>query len=238
VVPYALSLIAANDLTWRPSPTLQLFTAYTAALDRRVATHYLSQDAPDALLVHFGQVDGRNPVWDTPEAWRAVLAAYRFEAVAPDRKLILLRRRERPLRWSFEEVGVVALGVGEWLDVPPTPSGFGFLFAEIEAEPSFRGRMQSLLLRSAPLHAEVVWDAARRRYRLVPGTAAGGILLAPLPRGAGAIERIARGQSSPRAERVRVVAADGERSWAGVRLRLVAGRLLEGGLDAALPYPE
>jgi hypothetical protein len=239
VVPFALSLIAANDLAWRPSPTLQLYTAYTAALDRRVATHYLSPSAPDALLVHFGQVDGRNPVWDTPVTWRAVLAAYRHEAVAPDRPLILLRRRERPLRWSFEEVGVVALGVGQWLDVPPTPPGFDFLFAELEAVPTFRGRMQAFLLRSAPLHADVAWDAVRRRrYRLVPGTAAGGILLAPLPRGPGAIERIARGQFSPRAERVRVVAVDGGRSWAGVRLRLVAGRLLEGGPDAALPYPE
>ena len=84
VVPYALSLIAANELSEQRE---------------RVRRRARSQGG-DALcfaarsrggLVHFGQVDRRNPFWDTPATWRSILADYRFEGVA-----LGLRRRAQP----------------------------------------------------------------------------------------------------------------------------------------------
>jgi hypothetical protein len=226
VVPWALGLVAANDLRWTPNPTLQLYSAYTERLDQRVAAHFASARAPEALLVHFGQVDDRNPFWDTPRTWRAVLAAYRFEAVAPDRPLVLLRRRDRPARWVLELAGTLPAPLGAWVPLPAAPPGFDHLFAEVEVSPTARGRLETLLLRTAPFSAQLeLEDGTRRTFRLVPGTLSGGILVDPAPRGIGAFARIASGQSSPRASRMRWFSPRGHPAWRDATVRLVAGRL-------------
>jgi hypothetical protein len=225
-IPWELSLIAANDLAWRPNPTLQLYSAYTERLDARAAAHFASERAPEALLVHFGRVDGRNPLWDTPATLRAILGGYRFDAVAPDRALVLLRRRRVPARWVREPAGTLAAPLGEWLPVPETPAGFDYLFAEIEVPPSPLGRLEAVLLRTAPLSAELeLEDGSRRTFRLVPGTLPGGILLSPAPRGIEAFARIARGEPSPRTARLRLLPRRGPPAWSDATIRLVAARL-------------
>jgi hypothetical protein len=184
-LPWRLGYLAANDLRWRPSPTLQLFAAMTAPLDRRLADHYCGGAAPDRLLIRFEGIDGRNLTWDTPLAWRAIAACYEpdpdatEEAGSGERRVRALRRRASPASWQWAELGEVEAPVGEWVAVP---DGEGIVFAELRIERAALGRLAGLVRPAAPLWAEVELPAGRReRWRLVRPTAPGGVQLSPLP---------------------------------------------------------
>jgi hypothetical protein len=185
VLPWRLGYLAANDLRWRPSPTLQMFAAMTAPLDRRLADHYCGETAPDRLLLRYEGIDGRNLVWDTPLAWRAIAACYEpdpeasEEAGSGERRLRPLRRRASPGSWEWSGLGEIEVPMGEWARVP---DGDGIVFAELTIQRAALGRLAGLVRPAAPLSLEVELPAGRReRWRLVRGTAPGGLQLAPLP---------------------------------------------------------
>ncbi|MDQ3014233.1 MAG: hypothetical protein M3X11_26440, partial [Acidobacteriota bacterium] len=46
-VPWEINYCPANDLRWNPTPTLQLYTAYTAWLDNWDAEHFIDRRTPD-----------------------------------------------------------------------------------------------------------------------------------------------------------------------------------------------
>jgi len=179
VLPWELSYLPANGLRWVPSPTLQLYATLTRRLDNLTARHFAGAAAPDLLLTQGDSIDGRNLLWDTPETWRAILAAYELDPRRPAPDLLALRRRPRPLSWRLEPRGEIVVPAGRWLDVPSTTVG-SWTFAALELSPSWRGRLGRWLLGLAPLLVETVDDHGNRRtVRILAETAPGGLLLAP-----------------------------------------------------------
>jgi hypothetical protein len=178
-IPAELSLLAANDLRWVPSPTLQLYIAYTAALDERVARHFASAGAPDVLLARYEAIDGRHPLWDPPATWAAILRCYAPES-SPRPDLVVLRRRPRPAPWRAKDAGSMRFAVGDWIDVPAAPD---LLFAELDLKPTLAGRLRAALFRVPPVEAVVQFaDGRKKRWRILPDTARDGLLMQPLPR--------------------------------------------------------
>lgn len=180
VLPLELSLIAANHLPWVPTPTLQLYVAYSPRLDRWDAEHFRQGHGADLLLVENRAIDRRQMLWDTPETWRAILERYELDPRRPRPGWIVLRKRKRPAAFHLERAGERRFSLGEPLEVP---SGPGWLFAELHIEPSARGKLAAAFWRVLPLFAETTYaDGGKRTWRLVPATASGGLLLAPAAR--------------------------------------------------------
>jgi hypothetical protein len=178
-VPQELTLLAANRLRWIPSPTLQLYIAYTAALDARCAAHFAGARAPDLLLLRYDSIDGRNPLWDPPAAWAAILQHY-SAAPSPLPDLFVLRRRAAPQTWRWRDAGRLRFSVGDWIEVPAAPD---LLFGVLDLRLTVAGRLQANLFRVPPIFAAVDFaDGHRKRWRIVPDTARDGLLLNPLPR--------------------------------------------------------
>jgi hypothetical protein len=179
VLPWELSYLPANGLRWVPSPTLQLFTAWTRRLDLLTARHFAGTAAPDLLLAQGDSIDGRSLLWDTPETWRAILAAYELDPRRPAPDLVVLRPRPRPLAWRLEPRGEIVVAAGRWLDVPSAPAG-SWTFAALELAPSWRGRLERWLLGLPPVLLETLDDrGVHRTVRILAETAPGGLLLAP-----------------------------------------------------------
>ncbi|HSS78245.1 MAG TPA: hypothetical protein VLV54_16060, partial [Thermoanaerobaculia bacterium] len=179
VLPWELSYLPANGLRWVPNPTLQLYATLTRRLDNLTARHFAGTDAPDLLLTQGGSIDGRNLLWDTPETWRAIFAAYELDPWRPAADLLALRRRPRPQSWRLEPRGEIAVPAGTWIDVPRAIAG-SWTFAALELSPSLRGRLDRWLLGLAPLLMETVDDHGNRQtVRILAETAHGGLLLAP-----------------------------------------------------------
>ncbi len=180
VLPWELSYLPANGLRWVPSPTLQLYATLTRRLDALAARHFAGAAAPGLLLVDGGRVDGRDPLWDTPEAWRAILASYELDPRRPAPDLLVLRRRPRPLVWRLEPRGEVAVAAGRWIDVGGAPAAGSWTFAALDLAPSWRGRLERWLLGLPPILLETVDDRGlHRTVRILPETASGGLLLSP-----------------------------------------------------------
>ena len=175
-VPFELSRIPANGLDWVPSPTLQLYTAYTPWLDELDAVHFAGAGAPDALLVDFAAFDGRHPVWDAPLSWRAILAHYQPVMLAP--RALLALRRARPADAVPHELGATSVRLGEWLQVPAEE---GLVFADLDLRPSLLGNARDMLLRLPAVWVECELRTGEvHRFRIVPQNARSGLLVSPL----------------------------------------------------------
>ncbi|HEY2294918.1 MAG TPA: hypothetical protein VGM86_29795 [Thermoanaerobaculia bacterium] len=229
VLPWELSYLPANDLRWVPNPTLQLYAAYTRPLDRTAARHFAGPGAPDLLLVHSGDLDGRDPLWDTPETWRAILAGYQLDPQRPAPGLLALRRRPRPLAWHLESRGEARAAAASWIDVPAAAGDW--TFAAIELEPSWTGRLQGLIFGVPPVYLQVLdADGEGRKVRILPATAQGGLLLAPSPKNLDELAALWNGGGSVgRIARLRLVGPGMSYFRAPVRVRWLVGRAVEAG---------
>ncbi|HTQ79659.1 MAG TPA: hypothetical protein VMM92_06660, partial [Thermoanaerobaculia bacterium] len=204
-LPQELSILGANGLRWVPSPTLQLYLAYTRELDERSARHFSGPRAPDVLLVTYGSIDGRNPLWDPPATWRAILQRY-APIPSPRPDLTALRRLPRPQTWRWQGPQEEPFEIGEPIAIPAAED---LLFAHLDLRLTLAGRLQAALFRVPPVYAVVQFDDGRRKsWRLLPETASQGLLVAPLPRNAGTFAALFAPRQAaaelPRAVRLRL----------------------------------
>jgi hypothetical protein len=224
VLPWELSYLPANHLRWVPGPTLQLYATLTRRLDALTAGHFAGPGAPDLLLVEGGTVDGRHLLWDTPETMRALLAAYELGPRRPTPDLLVLRRAPHPFAWHLEPRGEIVAAPGRWVEVPAASAG-SWTFAALDLAPSWQGRLERWLLGLPPLLLEAVDDRGlRRTIRILPDTAAGGLLLAPSVSNLDELAALWSAPTTlPHIVRFRLT-GPGLRDVAGVRVRWLAGR--------------
>jgi hypothetical protein len=174
VEPIDTGLVWAHKLRWRPLPVFQSYSAYTKDLDERNAAEARAPGGPEVILreatVTF---DNRNPAFESPAATRAILCHFRAPR-GPLGRWILLERSaprcgpERPLATVDAKLGVPAT-------VPPAPDASSAVFVRIDGiEVKGLEKVRTFVHRA--LERRIAFDGGRN-YRLVPGTAADGIVL-------------------------------------------------------------
>ncbi len=173
VDPQDTNVLWAYQLPWKPVPIFQPYTAYTAALDKRNADAFAAADGPERVLRHaVPAVDGRNPAWESPAAVRAMLCHFReVVAVAPWQVLERVPNRCGPARL----LKVVKAAYGTAIMAPPSPGKRTIVYAKLDgvavsgferiATAAFRARDRLLIF------------AGQGPWRLVPGTAADGLIM-------------------------------------------------------------
>lgn len=163
---------AFPEIRWRPMPVFQEYSAYTADLDRINAAFIDGPRAPERILTEQITVDIRNPDWESPAAFVAVVCHYR-ELAAQTHWQVLGRvddrcGPERPL-------GTLKAHTGDIVEVPDNVGRDELIVAHIRGlDPSPLYGLRSTLWRVPPVHVTV--DGGQR-YRLVPGTAADGLIV-------------------------------------------------------------
>jgi hypothetical protein len=168
----------AYRLEWRPEPVFQSYQAYTSALDRDNATALASPEGPDRILRSApavssinADVDGRNLAWDPPLATVAMLCHY-APLHTTARWQVLARVADRcgqlhPLR-------SVSATNGQTVKVPKSPPGTAVIAKVHGAGVSGIEALRTFFLRSNVRYAVINGTTP---YRLVPGTAADGLLM-------------------------------------------------------------
>jgi hypothetical protein len=180
VIPWEILLCPANGLPWNPTPTLQLYATYTERLDGFSAAHYASDRAPAVILDQMVP-DGilRHRMIDAPATWREIFLRYEPRWVLPSWRMVALERRSEPIHESWRTVSEVAASIDTTVVVP---SVRGLLFAFVELRSTLWGRVQRVLFRIPPVYMVVRHaSGADTAYRLIPGTAAGGVVVNRLP---------------------------------------------------------
>jgi hypothetical protein len=204
VLPWEIAYTAANGLAWHPNPVLQTYHAYTEGLDRSVGRHFSADDAPPHLLVQFGDIDGRFPLWSSPATWRAVMSNYGVVAESPagvDR-VALLSRRPSPVPLVGSSLGGTTERVGAWVEVPPAPT---LVFAEMELQTNLNGMLASLFWRVEPVLVDFRFaDGRVLTLRMLPPTAGSGVLASHLPFNLRQFVAFLEGRLPPRAVAFRI----------------------------------
>jgi hypothetical protein len=173
VEPNEINVLWAYQLPWKPIPIFQSYTAFTADLDARNAAAYESADGPERVLRHaIPAIDGRNPAWESPAAIRAMLCNFReVVTVAPWQVLERVPNRCGAPRLLRE----TAARIGSPITVPPTLGLRTIVYMKLDgvavsgveriSTTAYRARDRTLTF------------AGSGPWRLVPGTAADGLLV-------------------------------------------------------------
>ena len=182
IEPWEIGVAWAYELDWDPLPVFQNYSAYTTKLDRLNSKALLAPGGPERLLRENSglvypefptrTIDSRFPGWDPPEQSRLTLCNFTV-VQATERWQVLARRPDRcgPSR----PVGSAEASPGEAVPVPK-PGPNEVVWVRIDgAEVGGLERLLSFV--SHPRTRHVILDG-ERSYRLIPGTATDGLMLA------------------------------------------------------------
>ena len=179
ILPWEISIAAANNLNWQPLPTLQLYNAYTGRLDR-ITSDGIRDRGAKYLLVDFIEIDGRNLVLDDPLTWRSITQQYDVSALDPSsQRLLLSRKAASEPRPELESVSENEAVFDRWVDLPTTSY---LLYASIKVENSTVGRVAEIFYHVPALYVQLQRVSGRTTaYRVLPKTASNGMLINYVP---------------------------------------------------------
>jgi hypothetical protein len=179
IYSFGQAALFAAGLEWSPRPVFQSYAATTPALARRNAGHLESADAPANIFFRIEPIDGRLPAGEDGPSWPALLS--RYDAIGYDgaADIVWLRRADGPAAPPVP--GPVLLRAGARMGTPVAlPASGAAIWARIDIRPTPAGRLARLLLSApAPRLRLIFADGHSRGFRLVPGMARAGFLIAP-----------------------------------------------------------
>jgi hypothetical protein len=180
VDPWEAGVAWAYRLDWDPLPVIQNYSAYTAALDRLNSERLRSPHGPQRILrentglvdpSHVQSVDSRLPAWDPPAQAIAMLCNY-VPLRTTARWQVLGKVTNRC--GTPQAIGSIHTRYGQTVRLPSAQAG-GVVYAKVEgAAVTGLERLKTLLYRANSRHVVV---NGTNSYRLVPGTAADGLLI-------------------------------------------------------------
>ena len=235
IEPWEAGVAWAYGYRWDPLPVFQNYSAYTSKLDRLNAEAVESPEGPERILreeplavfpeFKTEDVDDRFIGWDPPEQARAVLC--NFEPLQTDERWQVLGRvpdrcgvprpAGRAEAGEGEAVKVPAPGPGEAVFVRIRGVGVGGL--EKLAAALFHARVRRLTVNGG------------QSYRLIPETAADGLLL----RGRGGFAAPGPFSPFPQAKTISVSGAGGRLSFEFFRLQVKESK--HSAPRHSLPFP-
>jgi hypothetical protein len=172
VEPWEDSLAWAFSLDWSPAPEFQPFTAYTTLLDDANARAFSDPAGPERIAAQTPRThDGRYPGFDAPAATRAILCHFAPLRVTSQWE-ILGRVPDRcgPAR----PLSTARAPLGAPVAVPRPPGPDQLVFVRVEGvQVAGLEELQAALFKARKRHITL----GGRTYRLVPGTAADGLLI-------------------------------------------------------------
>jgi hypothetical protein len=189
VVTSELALLPANGLRWAPSPWIESANVFTPEMDHRQAEHYRSDRAADFLIVELPGTEGRHPLLDMPEGFRAIRE--RYEVARRDSSSgprLLLRKRRTPRLQGYgprSELSFFSLVRGAKV---PSAARDGLVLVGLR--PSLRARVAALLYRVPPVEFRPLYEDGKEGWvRVLPALLAEGVPLGALPRDADELAR-------------------------------------------------
>ena len=203
VVPWEISLIPANNLTWQPRPIFQSYLAYTSKLDK-INSKSLLENMPDNIFYQFLSIDGRHPFFDEPKTFSYIFCNYEPSVKIPDfveipnlSNIILLEKvkENRCSSTSLNEIFSIGWDAPHFIK----DSNEGISFAKVKFQYSLVGKIYKTLFRVPPVMMKIDYvDGSQKTYRIIPGNSDNGIIVSHLPKDDNEAISFFRGQLSGR----------------------------------------
>ncbi|NES20329.1 MAG: hypothetical protein F6K41_15700 [Symploca sp. SIO3E6] len=191
IVPVEISIVAANNLNWKPRPIFQSYVAFKTSLDKANLNSLVAQPR-DYLLYQFLTIDGRHPFFDEPATFFHIMCNYQLSPAVPGfvkdapptlaQLMILEPRQSNICPTSLPEEALTI--PWEATQVLATNDD-SIVRAAIKIKYSLFGKIYKTLFRSPPVSMTVTYeDGSALGYRIIPENADNGIVISHLPRDA------------------------------------------------------
>jgi hypothetical protein len=199
IVPWEISLIPANNLTWQPRPVFQSYSAYTSSLDN-INSESLVRNNPENIIYHFSSIDKRHPFFDEPETFFNMFCNYHISSQFPDfisteklNQIIILERRKYSISSEAKKVNTFSMRWNEYTIVENRDKEL--VRAKIRIKYSMIGKMYKTLFRSPPVSINLTYaDGQERSHRIIPENANNGVIISHLPRSSNEALRLFQGE--------------------------------------------
>jgi len=147
--PWEIAMIEANHLQWEPLPVIQAYSAYTPALDSLNAEKLEAASGPEAILLTWGSIDGRQPVYEAPRSWRELFDWYDLKLKSRNglRSVALLTRRSSARFGTPIPAGTAIAHWGQEIALPPVADD-EVLVMEADVAESLKGILKHQLFRA------------------------------------------------------------------------------------------
>jgi hypothetical protein len=199
-IPWEVSYCAANNLRWDSFPTLQLYSAYKAALDQWSSEHYSGNQAPGFLLINFEDIDGRNTLLSAPATWRVIL--HNYFLLKSVKGVQLFKRKDQPVPSRLSIIGHETARLSEWVSVPPSDK---VVYAFLEMRLRALGWTSKTFYQIPPVTISVMYASGRKAdYRMIPDTARNGLLMNYLPTDVESLDRLFANTATDRVVRFKI----------------------------------
>jgi hypothetical protein len=192
IIPWEISLVAANQLNWKPRPIFQSYTAYTSKLDK-INFESLSKKPRDYIIYQFGSIDDRHSFFDEPKTFAYVFCNYRPSRKFPDfispphpemkdaKGLLLEKINLNQCLPSLENSRLLS-SWGKPISINLEQNS-SLITAHIEFSYSTLGKLYKLLYRTPPIMMKVNYqDKTEFQYRIIPENSVNGVIVSHLPR--------------------------------------------------------
>jgi hypothetical protein len=194
IYPWDYTMVKANDLNWKGRPVIQSYAAYTPWLDRRNATHFAGNGAPEFIAVGLNNVtadfndgnlesiDNRYLLNDEPVTIIELIKHYQKTASNSD--FLIWEKRKTPVKIDSKLSEPQKCELNKWIDVPTDEDHL--IRLRLNIEKNFFGRLKSFLYKDELYFMYLkTWEGNILKYRIVPQNATDGIWITPFYLGAG-----------------------------------------------------
>jgi hypothetical protein len=173
---------------------------YTHGLVERNRAFFQGSRAPKYLLMAPGSIDGRHPATAEGAIWPDLLARYAPEDIIDGTALLL--KRERPIDITMQPLRTLLAKLNSPVDLAALPNKA--IFAHIDVQPTFLGKLANFVLKSAAMHMDVQYvDGTDARYRFIPAMGREGFFLSPLVANAESYISLATGKAGSNPQKVK-----------------------------------
>lgn len=173
------SWILASGNTWAPRPVTQSYSAYTPELAELNLRHLQDANAPDNIVFRLEPIDGRLPSLEDGLSWPTLINDYSVRKL--ERQSAYLQKRTT-LNNSSPPAGDDFYNGRHKLGQEVTlPESSDPLFANIDIQPTFPGRILSALFKPPELHITMrLRDGRVANYRVISNMMKTDFLITPL----------------------------------------------------------
>ncbi|TAE57892.1 MAG: hypothetical protein EAZ87_15485 [Nostocales cyanobacterium] len=186
IVPWEISLIPANNLTWKPRPIFQSYSAYTSYLDKLNSESILN-NKPDYIIYNFMSIDGRHPFFDEPQTFTNIFCNYQISSEFPNfiytkklNEIMILKPRQANICKKIDKDDVISMNWNQSYELKTADKEI--VRAKVQIQYSILGKIYKTLFRSPPVMMNIVYaDGHANSFRIIPENANNGVIISHLP---------------------------------------------------------
>jgi len=190
VYPWDYSIIAANNLNWKPRVVIQSYASYTSWLDKQNAKYFASDKSAKYIIWHrtdnlyvgsnggiINSIDYRYLLNDEPQSIIELIRCYK--TIYSDDDIFLLQKRDNKLNIDTLVSETTNAQWGQWIEVPDYQVG-SLQRVKLDFNKTVRQRIKSFVFKDEQFWILMELNTGEiHKYRIVPKNAADGLWINP-----------------------------------------------------------